>query len=804
MKTTTYKELTDKHTIEIPIIQRDYAQGRKDAKATDIRNKFSQALIEAISSDDNPLSLDFIYGTIENDKFIPLDGQQRLTTLFLLHWYLCPDKKSLTNEGEAIFRYLTRTSSHDFCNALVNKWNGNILEDQLFSEYVRDQNWYLLWWDNDPTIRGMLTMLDELDGLIRTRDDKQQMWQRLSNNAITFDLIELSSNTKDISKYPLSDDIYIKLNARGKILSPFENFKSWLDENAEKQLGKESTILEEWRINIDTTWADLMWKHREKEGDENWIIDDEFMRFFNEFAYIKLTKNPIDFENNFLEKAEGKNEQKWKSEYRYLSNYFANEKLSNENLNKNICNRLTKQEEIPSEVYQLLEIFNEPMYNEIRKIFACYINKEGIGDSYKTIFHTQYIINAYTPINLFIDNKEQQDDVDIIFKQFVSENCSYKIRTLLYGITCFLKKYPITYNDERQQQDLKRWIRIIRNIVENNQIDDNNFESTVSLLEELVKQANNFYEFLASDIKLESTTFKEQIHEERIKAKLIIDNSDWEDALIEAENHPLFRGSVRFLLNNYPYDFTTGEITHKINIEIFKHRYAIALKYFDKDGVSNEYKKGKILLRALISRFNNWECLWHINYDNQSSTWRNIFKQKIWKHSIECLLDVKSDNIKEQLLTYIEEESRFLEKKEKTLHEDLYKSKFLESIIDGCILHDYYGCLILYPYNKKADWNKYIIGTNRNAILAEAFSQQSGLFKISDNGQYLKDESKQIIPYFWGWNIKFEYNSSLYYWTYDNLIFPAANKWRDGYEKIQVSSVNDLIEFINEKFPSYN
>ena len=72
--------------ISIPIIQRDYAQGRMDSKSSNIRNKFLDEIFNRLDNDEN-LFLDFVYGNIEGDKFIPIDGQQRLTTLFLLHLY---------------------------------------------------------------------------------------------------------------------------------------------------------------------------------------------------------------------------------------------------------------------------------------------------------------------------------------------------------------------------------------------------------------------------------------------------------------------------------------------------------------------------------------------------------------------------------------------------------------------------------------------------------------------------------------------------------------------------------------------
>ena len=72
-------------SIEIPLIQRDYAQGRPGAWVEEIRVSFLEVLLDAIVGGE-PVGLDFVYGKIEGSTFHPLDGQQRLTTLFLLHW----------------------------------------------------------------------------------------------------------------------------------------------------------------------------------------------------------------------------------------------------------------------------------------------------------------------------------------------------------------------------------------------------------------------------------------------------------------------------------------------------------------------------------------------------------------------------------------------------------------------------------------------------------------------------------------------------------------------------------------------
>ena len=80
--------------IEIPIIQRDYAQGREGKE--ELRKNFLTALREVVN--DKSLELDFVYGSVKNKVLQPLDGQQRLTTLFLLHWFVAVKENKLDGE----------------------------------------------------------------------------------------------------------------------------------------------------------------------------------------------------------------------------------------------------------------------------------------------------------------------------------------------------------------------------------------------------------------------------------------------------------------------------------------------------------------------------------------------------------------------------------------------------------------------------------------------------------------------------------------------------------------------------------
>ena len=68
----TFNGLFDRvEFVEIPIIQRDYAQGRKDEY--EVRNTFLDALYLALTADhtnaNQSLDLDFIYGNIEAKFF---------------------------------------------------------------------------------------------------------------------------------------------------------------------------------------------------------------------------------------------------------------------------------------------------------------------------------------------------------------------------------------------------------------------------------------------------------------------------------------------------------------------------------------------------------------------------------------------------------------------------------------------------------------------------------------------------------------------------------------------------------------
>lgn len=254
--------------IEIPLIQRDYAQGRESGMVERIRTNFLNVLHSAVTGGAG-VSLDFVYGDVENGTLRPLDGQQRLTTLFLLHWYLAFRAERISQvHGWKKFSYATRASARLFCERLAECQPPSAVDN--LSAWIEDQSWYLHTWRHDPTIQSMLVVLDAMHA--RFRDENcLAAWERLidaKEPAISFHLLP-------IEQMGLSEDLYIKMNSRGKPLTPFENFKARFEQVLEASCPPER--VKEFALKIDGAWSDLLWPYRGSDS----IVDDEFLRYFH-------------------------------------------------------------------------------------------------------------------------------------------------------------------------------------------------------------------------------------------------------------------------------------------------------------------------------------------------------------------------------------------------------------------------------------------------------------------------------------------------------------------------------------------
>jgi hypothetical protein len=563
--------------IEIPIIQRDYAQGRP--KAVNIRNQFVNTLFDHLENL-QPLHLDFIYGNVikTNKKFIPLDGQQRLTTLFLLHWYLSlredyfeDFREIVSNENGSRFTYETRQSSREFCDAII-KFPFKINYTSQVSSQLRDFNWYFQSWDKDPTVQSMLVMIDTIQQTYNERE-ASDLYPILiqDNEIITFQFIELAN-------YGLTDDLYIKMNARGKPLTDFENFKAKFEKIVQELDNKEgSEFLKTFYEKIDKSWTDFMWSYRDRKTN---TYDNAFMNLIGTIFSISLsTKDDVDINS-----------------IKYLMGRNPNPKFDYYELN----NRGSFQKE------------------HIERFFSYMNNIEEKGVMLKHLPNDDIF-----SITAFLEDTFEY-----------SNRLSYSKRIQFYALLEYLKL-------KKNPSQLAPWMRVIRNLSENTFFREApEFVNGIQSVNELLPFAEDILKFLQEgrDIKAFENIQK---NEEYVKATLISKGDHWASLIYEIENHKYFEGQIGFLLDFTGINEYAEKDGHlNWSEEIDEHLFELFTKYtklsqniFDENGIRHF---DKFLFRRALLTFgdftlpkgSNWSFV--TNGTSREISWKALLK-KDWK-----------------------------------------------------------------------------------------------------------------------------------------------------------------------------
>lgn len=272
----TFRQLLDEEkSIIIPKVQRDYAYGRQEEKVQDVLDGMLTSIIEAVRDNSNNI-LDFVYGGTyvhkSNKKagLIPLDGQQRLTTLFLLHFYASmlgdEEGKPIGQEDVEIltkFRYETRQSATEFCTNLIRSIRPNLIKgykpkNNNIKALIVDDALYLSTYDSDPTIISMLNVLDKIEkkcAELGALSLNPCLWKRLMERRNN-EFYKLS-----LDNFGLTDDLFIKMNARGKKLTAFEIFKSDMIATIKKV---DEKLKDDFSKDMDTKWIDIVWDYTNK------------------------------------------------------------------------------------------------------------------------------------------------------------------------------------------------------------------------------------------------------------------------------------------------------------------------------------------------------------------------------------------------------------------------------------------------------------------------------------------------------------------------------------------------------------
>ena len=302
---TTFWNLLANYKISIPLIERDYTLGRESEASK--RDLLLNRIYSHLTSNKS-LHLDFVCGRAEGDTFTPIDGKQRLITLFLLHWYVSVKENIAINEKRMLDRFVCnmRTSSRNFCEALVHKEitlpDSNNIEG--LAAAIRNKYWYKCAWNNHPNIQSMLVMIEAIHQQFGNTDNTS-LWESLTqDDIITFELLDMAKKG-----YMQTDEPYLKAYTRGKQPTPFENFKTQFiqliaqlhpHKKIEHPIKGEVTYATYFASKIEGEWTDLFWAFREDKT----TIDDNFSDYFQyitRMLYLKDKKNSTatDFTNSF-------------------------------------------------------------------------------------------------------------------------------------------------------------------------------------------------------------------------------------------------------------------------------------------------------------------------------------------------------------------------------------------------------------------------------------------------------------------------------------------------------------------------
>ena len=475
------------HRITIPIIQRDYAQGRHDPDIDRVRNRFLDSLYQAVIGE--PITLDFVYGDIDEEgTMTPLDGQQRLTTLFLLHWYAAKHSNVPAEESDFLnnFGYETRYSARYFCKELV-AFTPSF--STTISNEIVDQAWFPLDWQKDPTISSMLVMIDAIDGKFRSVDN---LWKKLKDGAITFYFLPI----KDMG---LTDELYIKMNSRGKPLTRFEHFKAELERIVR---ANDEEMAKRVMRKIDRDWTDMLWRYRDAGNGttDDEITDDEFLKYFRFICDV------ICYQGG--ESPQGKSID----EFDLLSEYFSGDY---EKVKRNI---------------EVLESY-----------FDCWCKIDGYATP--TEFLLACMSYTHEAGKIVVDSRNKLDIFEDCLHAYADKSGRTRLFplnriVLLFAIICYLRN-----QSSITEESFRRRLRIVNNLIQNSE-DEISDRTDRNRMPAILAQAEALMLTGSIDDTIENSFNVSQIAEEKEKELFLKANPEQEDQLFRLEDHPNLKGQI--------------------------------------------------------------------------------------------------------------------------------------------------------------------------------------------------------------------------------------------------------------------
>lgn len=524
-----------KHPVRIiiPQLQRDYAQGREEKK--ELRERFLRDIFVILNNPNAQERIyDFVYGKSADEyEFYPVDGQQRLTTFFLLHIYIGKradeDLSFLyqtTKDGstECNFSYEARDSSKLFCQKLCEIDSSDYAD---IISYIEDQQWYTGDWEADPTIKSMMTMLDAIQNLCIDVADTayfKSLWKNLTEK-IKFWMLPLE-------ELKSSDALYIKMNSRGKHLSDFENFKA----EVEGILSEDSSHIQgSFAKEIDTTWTNVFWAYRNSDYDFNYRQPGDLSKQkHGVYSDNGLDDRMLAFLRNFL------------TLYGVRARIFSCSGEANTLSDIEIAQKvLRRRPQVARLLTILLDFISTESQastdNKIESFFSRFLTTESEQSRYKQ----QGVQNTYL-VNVNMDRVGCRS-IDLFEIFMSSSNPTLQQKLLDYAF--FVWVIAKNQGQDITDKEFKDRLRILRNLIANSYLHDDS-DSNHTPLRETMKGVEILIKY---GIKALHQNKKDEFagpqkDQELVKSTAMKSNSLLAVLIPQLENHTMLRGNLSQLM----------------------------------------------------------------------------------------------------------------------------------------------------------------------------------------------------------------------------------------------------------------
>ena len=282
---------SEERRIIIPDLQRDYCWGdetnrKSSGEVGELVSDFVKNLIELYESkEQGVLNLGLFYGYEMPANHIQLcDGQQRLTTLFLLlgmlnkmsgkfRHHLISDYEYKHDDKEPYLNYAIRETSLYFLSDLVCRF---FISNQDTVNKIKEADWYFADYNLDPSIQSILNALSKIESLLISKDtDWVVSFGDWVLNKLTFLYFDMQ-NRKN------GEETFVIINTTGEPLSATQNLKPLVIQ--EKNEAFDNTLFCAEQPNgksftIDVCWEQVeTWFWRKRQGSND-TADAGFAEF---------------------------------------------------------------------------------------------------------------------------------------------------------------------------------------------------------------------------------------------------------------------------------------------------------------------------------------------------------------------------------------------------------------------------------------------------------------------------------------------------------------------------------------------